>query len=65
MSRKVGALDVQVLRQGQALGFQHAAVHQEQLVARRGQVVDDGAPDEARAAEDDDSLRPSLTPPQL
>ena len=55
MAGQARALGVQMLRLGHAARLEHAAMDDQELVSRCSQVLDDRAPDEARAAEDDDS----------
>src|SRR5260370_21850462 len=54
MAGQIRALDMQVLRLGHTARLQDASMHEQELVPGRGQVLDDRAPDEARATEDDD-----------
>jgi hypothetical protein len=49
VTRQVRPFDVKVLRVGQSFGLEHTAMDQQELVPSRGEVLDDGPPDETGA----------------
>jgi len=58
-----GTLAVQMPGRRHTVGLEHAAVHEQQLVACGRQLFDGGAADEPRAAEDGDPQPFSLPEP--
>lgn len=53
MTRQACSLGVQVLRLGHPVWFQHTSMDEQELVACRRKVLDDGSADESSSAEDD------------
>ena len=55
MARELGPFAMQMLDLRHVAWLEDAAMDDEDVIARRDQLLDGGAPDEARAAQDDDS----------